>query len=535
MRGRDVEGGDEARDAPGWGLAPLLVAAALEGAAIVPFRYFPSEDGPTNVASATIMARYTDGFRTYFHLDWFPKFDMLWQLLLAGMSRVVPVLVAERVLLVALIVALPVAGWWAVRGVRSDAGWVAYLLLPVSIGWFLHAGYYGFCLGVVLFFVVIGWWVRLDRRPSPRRLAGLAALLTLTYLAHVLPFLAAIACITAVTLWRAVIEHDAAARRALGRIALCAAPGLALLAAYVATRDHGSGTSRLSLRELATGLVTMRPVLASFGRVDQLGGVLVAATAGIAFLYSVRPSAFRAVARAGGAWLACAVAILVLYVAVPDRIGDGGNISARLSLFGLLAVVLFLAHAPRNNAARAAVVGASLVAAALITTAHIFGYVGLNRDIAELTSVASHLPSGATVVPLNATQGQGGVPGLTTSLWTRPLIQATGYLVAERRVVDLSHFQARYDYFVTQFRSNVDPFATIGRGTSWLGQSPPDVDLLGYSAQTGGAGRIDFVLVWGPVDALSADVRAQLDERYELVFRTARGHATLFRSREASS
>lgn len=231
--------------------------------------------------------------------------------------------------------------------------------------------------------------------------------------------------------------------------------------------------------------------------------------------------------------------MLALYVAVPDKVGQGGNISARLSLFVLLGLVLWLAHLPLASVTSIAVVAVSLVVAAGLTVSHLPAYAAFNDDLRDFTSVAAHLPEGATVVPLSFVASADDHPGLAHSSWTRPLIQATGYLVAQRHVVDLSHFQARYDYFITQFRPPVDPFATIGKGREWLSDTTPDVDLLADPSRPPGDGTIDFVLVWGlsaaspavVADPATRSVMHQLDAAYDLVYTSPRGLAQLYRHR----
>ena len=70
---------------PRWAGFPVLVlVAAVQAAVLVPWRYLASEDGPTNIASLDIITHYSGAYRHYFTLDFFPKFDMLWQIVLSG-------------------------------------------------------------------------------------------------------------------------------------------------------------------------------------------------------------------------------------------------------------------------------------------------------------------------------------------------------------------------------------------------------------------------------------------------------------------
>jgi hypothetical protein len=518
-----------------------LVASAVTAAAVVPFRYFPSDDGPTNLASARIITDHTGALQRYFTLDFFPKFDMLWELLLALGSEVMPPLVAERVLIVVLIVGLPMAAWYAIEAVRPGAGALAYLTLPVGIGWFLHSGYHSFCLGLVLFFVVVGYWRR-HRDGGARAMAVLSALLVVTYLAHVTALLVALGLLGLDVAWPALVRGTGRpARRRWVALAAAAAPSLVLLAAYLATHESGGATQRRSLPQLVVALVTLKPALASFDPKERLPTTLLGLTVIVLVAVVAWRHLPRRVADARHAWLIGLIGLLAAYVVVPDRLGSASDISARISIFLLFVAVLWLAHLPIDRRTIAVVVSVSLLVTAGLTAAHVRSYRDFDRDLKDFDSVVAALPAGATVVPVSFVRAEDDHPGLARSAYTRPVIQATGYLVAERGVVDLSHFQGELDYFITQFRRELDPFATIGRGHQWVADVPPNVDLLGYEAATDGRGRIDDVLVWGRADA-SPDVLGtpaavavldQLREGYELVFTSPGGHAELYRRRPA--
>jgi hypothetical protein len=239
------------------------------------------------------------------------------------------------------------------------------------------------------------------------------------------------------------------------------------------------------------------------------------------------------------AWLVATLAAIVVYFATPETIGDGGQISARLILFLVMAAILWFAWFDYRRQVLAVVVAVSLVAGGALTLLHVRKYVGFDRDIKEFTSVGDQLPDGSTVLALIFVQANQDVPGFTTSRWTSPVFQDLGYVVDERNVVDLSHFNGQYSYFITQFRDEVNPFHFIGFDRNWLADSPPHVDILDYDTKTGGKGKIDYVVTWGQDQALDsvkssplyADVANQLAAEYELVATSSRGHAKLYRHR----
>jgi hypothetical protein len=526
---------------PWWASFPFLLGVSVVLAlALVPWRYLASEDGPSNLASARIMAGYPGAFEPYFILDVAPKFNTLWQILLVVPTSVLPPLVGERILVVALFVALPVAGWYAATGIRAGAGPVAFLLLPISMGFFFHAGYFGFCLGVVLGVVSMGWWLR-HRDGGWGSSAVLAGLLVLTYLAHIIPAGMVVLLAGVVTLWEVAVGERSRSLRRLLWLGAAAVPFLVLFVAFSAPSSDGSAGIRfVPSTQLITDLFTFTGVIVSMDGVERLFSTLFALVlGGLALFFLLR--APRRLASPAHAWLAASLVALVTYFLAPTAVGDGDNINPRVLIFVAIATIMWFATFPLSRRTTAVVVGSALVISSGLTVLHIPKYSGFDRDQREYAEAGDHIPAGSTMIAVNLTIPTEERPGLTHSIAMRPVIQAAGYLVAERDVVDLSHFMGKHAWFIPVFRPEMNPFETIGRGSNWLADTTPDLDILGYPEATEGRGSVDFVLVWGanvaPDEVTSSpevqDLFAQLDSGYDLAFTSSRGHVQLYELRDA--
>ena len=86
-------------------------------------------------------------------------------------------------------------------------------------------------------------------------------------------------------------------------------------------------------------------------------------------------------------------------------------------------------------------VGGAVAISLGLTILHLPKYVGFNRDLREYAEAGAHMTKGSTVLPINLAFPATHVPGLESSGSIRPVIQASGYLVANEGVVDLSHFR----------------------------------------------------------------------------------------------
>ena len=64
---------------------------------------------------------------------------------------------------------------------------------------------------------------------------------------------------------------------------------------------------------------------------------------------------------------------------------------------------------------------------------------------------------GSTVVPVRYVRQDGPQGSLGWGTYVFPTEEMSGYLMSERSLVDLSHYEAAYNYFQLQFRPDTDP------------------------------------------------------------------------------
>jgi hypothetical protein len=481
---------------------PFVFAAlvVLQALPLVTLRYFPSEDGSAHVASAEILNHFHGSFAEVFRIRWFVP-NLAGHLLLAGFVRLTDPVTASRIMVGLIVVAIPCAVRFAVRSIRPDSVLLSYAGLPLAVNFFLHRGLYNFSLGLVLFFVIVGYWYRVRDDLDPVRALGLGALFLITLVDHAVPFMMAVFVVGMDALWPILTraEGDAAmpARHRLRTAFLAALPSLILLATYTVLERRGAG-ARWGLSTLLVNLVTFNRVLTAFNRTELVFSTLVALVLGVLTLVNLVHARGRTWRDPSWALMACAVVVLLAYLALPDTDSDGGGgLTARLGFFIVAFVLLWNAQF-RLRARDGLVIAVALSVAAFgLLGARWSTYRAFDREVAEYVSIGPVLRPGATLVPLNFVQDDNPPPGLQYSKSARPTLQASGWLMAERKVVDLSHFEAYLQFFPIAFRDGVDPKQSIGKGKIWIDQSPPDVRIVGRDTAPGHPGAIDYVLVFG--------------------------------------
>jgi hypothetical protein len=153
-------------------------------------------------------------------------------------------------------------------------------------------------------------------------------------------------------------------------------------------------------------------------------------------------------------------------------------------------------------------------------------YSELNDYLAEYLSGSHLIEPNKTLLPL-AFDSRGHAPdGKALSLKVRPFLHASGYIAAQRHVVEFTNYEAgAYKYFPVLFRSNLNPYDHIGIKDRSIVWEPPQVDFLTYAGRTGG--QVDYVLVWGIQERqrnheATKSINQQLKKGYDLIYTSPR-------------
>jgi len=167
------------------------------------FTYFPSQDGPAHLSNATILREYHDRpvFREYYRLnkDFVPNW--VGHLVLAGLMSLMPALVAEKMLLSGYVVLLPISLGYVLRTIRPDGAFLTVLMFPFVYNFLLHMGFYNFSYSLVMFFFVVGYWLKHYEGFTRRDMLMLTVLSLVLYFCHIVSLMTAYMAIGLLTMW----------------------------------------------------------------------------------------------------------------------------------------------------------------------------------------------------------------------------------------------------------------------------------------------------------------------------------------------
>jgi hypothetical protein len=520
----------------------VLVAALL--AMLGPLA---TNDGPVHVSFAHLLDHYGQpGWplqTQVYRLDHGLEPNMTGYVILRLLMHGVPPATAETLLQLICLLAPVASARFAIRQIEPRNQWLALCVFPLAANHLFYLGLYNFLLSIAAFFVAVGWYFRLVRRPALSVSLWLAASLFIALFSHAAGFVMAELAIGTMTAVHVVI---ALANRT--RVAAALRPqwaawlGLALpvpLLLIFASQHRGAPTAYgvpllQRLRALA-----MLDVLRSNSILDRLFALLLVGALVCTAAWFIRDTLTKRDRDPHGAHLhqwpplvallvVCAFALLV-----PDTSGGGWNHFDRASLFPFFWMLICAAHLRFARPSRLVLTGAMTVCAlGLLCTAALSQWQA-KRQMQGLAAVDAQVGAHCTVLPIVSKLRPDAGRWLRTTY--APFFQAASRLeLGDDRVV-LFNFLARLSVYPVQYQSGRDPQRLIF-GWAAGAQEPMvrRVDIDTFERTSGLV--VDYVLVWGdpPADlsALARDTQAAVRDA-TVVYRSPDRAMTLYRRPQA--
>jgi hypothetical protein len=506
------------------------------------FPFFPSQDGPDHQALSSILREYAKPdaglLREYYRINrealpnWFIFF------LMSKALAFVSVPLAEKILLTAYVLLLPLSARYAARAIDPRSAFLSVLSFPFVYNFLFHMGFFNFCFSLPAFLFTVGWWLRRPETMGLSRVAGLALLVLWVYFCHPVTLVVALSALFTLAGWRVILDlrsgarsFGAAALHWLAGPVLAALPALILMISFLGRRT-GAEIKMMAMMPKVRHLAGLYS-LASLSRLTIALAILLALV-----FFATAFLCLRARRRAPGLTpadgLLLAVGVLVVaYFAAPSDLAGGGFINHRLNLFPFLLLIPWFAtfeHPPgRRRAIQAAAAAIALGFLGAITPV----YARINGHLKEIVAAGERVEPDHTFLFLSYVPKSEGEDPEMAVFRTRPYIHAGGYIAARRRLADLSLYEANEDYFPIYYRPELNPFRHLATVYLGIETFPPQVDLPGYSRKTGGT--VDYVMLWDlrPDDLRDPRVRAvmeQLAAGYREIPVEGNGNVRLFRA-----
>lgn len=532
---------------PGWNYALFGLLILVHLVPIWAFPLFPSQDGPIHLNIARTLMDLGDPalpvLGEYFTnaLDW--NRQPFAPLALMALFKVFPMMTAEKVFLSLIVILFPLSAAYASLALRRQTLGAAFFSFPFLYSSMMYGGSYTSFFSMAMFFVTVGYWLRIMGAYTPVRTAILVFLFLLTYLIHIFSSFQLLAFIGLGTAWRLVSEirrppvsepmgtRLVRAFRREGLAPLIAAlPVMTIILAWIGQEGTQAIEGGVQLERLAA-LLVMMPLI-SFSWHDLYFAAPIGTAMFSLIIWGGKATLSADVpGHAAGPMLFFIFTVYVLsFTFVPSHVGLSQTAHIRHSYYVYFALILWLLTLPTGPKVLRAHVVAVAVGAMVFVGYRLVQHERLNDYLVEYTSIFAHLPPNSTVLPLNVATiiDDEGRP-LAGAI--NPFQSAGAAMSAQRGAAYLRHFPAGVDdNHALAYRPERNPYRYL---SAEMDMMPPRGVSLTYPA--GNGGRVDYVVLWGPLDAVANDAQVrhildQLAADYTLIsVSEKRGLARLYR------
>jgi hypothetical protein len=505
-----------------------LVLFLILLAPILCFRYFPTVDGPAHLYNAAIIRDMWFGsepfFSRFFSFNPEPVPNWTGHLLMVIVGSALPVWMMEKVVLLLIVTGIPYGVLRLVHSFGATPSWHWLMLLPFTYTLILYLGFFNFLLSTVMLFVLLPVQWKFRSSASALSLTGMTIAVTVVYFTHLVGFLLLGLFSLSGWLWQCrfeTLKRDCLKR--LPGILVCFTPGFVLSIFYFTGRGiegFRRKTEILTFPEIWKFLKEGAPLAGLNGEVEvpftSVFAMLLAVLVLIALMNRVGR---RERILNHDLLLVCALILFAAILFVPDGIAAGGFVTLRLLLMMELFLVAWLL-CQKLHRAISFTAGAVSVFVAFGSFSYRFDTAReLNRDVAEMVSVAEELDDGAVVLPLNYSDN-----------WLHTNI--SNYLGAEKRVLVLDNYEAVQGEFPLRWKDRFKPGMSAGNFTQ---SRNPVIHPSGYEQKSGIA--ISHVARWGFVPDEADTIKKSTDELLRRSFGnvTRQGSAEIFSRNHFSS
>ncbi len=376
------------------------------------------------------------------------------------------------------------------------AGSASPFLNLLSFTWFLWAGYYNFYLGVALFALAVGYFLRRRDRFTWKPAAILGLILVTQFFTHILPAALAVLCILILALWLRAIRIE---------LLVSLLPVCLLLLTFVARSDPGIGLIWDPWNYLRS--LPSRVFAASYG-VTPSGTWLYPAVVAYVVLGILLFKKKEWSTRQGGLAIAAIVCgALALLLPAKGFGGDQLNLRVAWLAFILGSIAASSAERLKRFAPFVAIYVAVFVGIDLYHAMRLDAQA-VSRAVADFAQATAEIPARAKVArifyPSEEIAGQYGFKGLAM----HPLGHADSWMAGRSGFVALSDYQPLSNLFALEPRA---PITKTQRDDLWHLETGDQKAEAGLRSRIQTfPGGLNYVIVVGE-DQLPADLRELMD------------------------
>ena len=521
------------------------------------FEYFPSQDGPTHISNALAFLEYfrseSNIFREYYEINYSLTPTWFTHLILASLLSFLSPTIAENIFLSIYIILFPIAVNYALKAIHPSANFLTFLTYPFIYNLLLHLGFYSFCFSLIMFFFVIGFWIKHQDRFSQRDTILFTILSLLLYLFHISVWSWTFFGITLLVIWLTFLDYfrqqksdnpnwyyvwDAFKKRALIPFYACL-PSLILILAFLIDKQFYTNEVDIAYIERFTKLLSLYS-LVSFDSMEIIPSILLSLTFGLIASYLIVNKLQHRQLNQWDGLLIVFVAYTALYMLSPETIlitpngmEGGGYIDQRLNLFPFFALLLWFATQEYTAFLKKGIKITAVSISTIMLAIHMYKYVELNEYIIDYLSGMNKIEPNSTVLGLSfASQGP-TKNELPASKRVELFTHTIDYIATQRHSVSFTNYEANHGYFPLIYRSELNPYKHLVLNDVDI-ETPLEAELEFHNYTQRTNGTLDYILLWGLEEEHHKNNKVisilnQLENGYDLIYRSPLKLMTLYK------
>lgn len=516
----------------------FLLIIGLNLIPVLSSKFFPTLDGAAHLYNSNLIFHLISGNESltdFIVLNSEPVPNWTGHLLLGIFNSFLPAFMAEKMLLLFYLIALPLSFRDLITTISPNQKLISYLIFPFTYSFTFYLGFYNFSIALVFMLIALNFWIKHQNDLSSfKTIFKLFILITLTYFSHIFVFAILVFLMGVYVAFQGTEQFIqkkenlknvvSTLLKKTGILILSSSLTLVLFIYYFISRPISENKIYLTWKELIDWIMNVRPIIAlsveKEERFTQFFAMLIGLMIVLAIILKIKEISFTAeksmkskialvlkkLISLVNFWLIATFLLLFLYFILPDSDGTAGFVSVRLGLMFFIFLCIWLATHPFSKGFLIVVVACVLYINFSLNNYYTKATKELNTIAKECNNASKHIQANSIVLPLNYSDN-----------WL--FAHFSNYLGIDKPMIILENYECSMDYFPTKWNSESTPRILLDDKES--GYYPC---LSWLSNSNNESKKIDYIFIIGNIDSKTDSctllIKEDITDSFKLVYKT---------------
>ncbi|MCK4677324.1 MAG: hypothetical protein KAT48_04260 [Bacteroidales bacterium] len=494
-------------------------------------KFFPSLDGASHLYNSNLINQliFSDNelVHSFFRIN--NKLVPNWtgHFILSLFNSFLPAYIAEKILLSIYIIGLPVAFRSLTIRISSPSNYLYFLIFPFIYSFIFFLGFYNLCIGMMLLFFIMSYWLKVEGNLNPKSALILFILITLLYFTH--PFIfgifAFIFTLIFIQLFIRDMINGSSRKKITGSymkktllVIFAFSVSMGLFIVYYLSIPSATLNQFIERYELIQWIKIIRPIISLHIQIEGaytaklfylIGALIIIAVFIRIENFRIKvdkwnfSSFYYHFLDKNDIWLLLSMIFLIIYFVSPNATGYVGHLSARIGLIFFLFLIIWISSQKFPQWLNIFAIIFILFINFSLNRFYVRETKELNETVLEYDKASSYVKKNSIVLPVNYSQH-----------WLH--LHFSNYLAVDKPLIILNNYEADMEYFPVTWNKQNLPQVQFG--------NEPLINTClqwRYSNQTE-IKKIDYVLIGGDVtnkqDNCLNEINNILQNNYQLIY-----------------